>query len=180
MFFQFYVMPCIMPLIVGIGLLANSRSAPTRLLALLTLKPVVGTSLWLLSIFLFRDNLIREPISLAVLPLFNVPIRLAWQMLITLPLIGLGLTAAILWISRASLRTISPLTLALLLVLDTLRWGSAYLNDLRHGNSLDTFATVAMSMPTIFAVVVWVLWLCSQRSSLQNRTSGDDIESKPA
>ena len=76
MFFQFYVMPCIVPLLAGIAMLTGDRSASTRLLALLTLKPVVGTSLRLLSMFMFRDDLRRGSISLAVLSLFNVPIWL--------------------------------------------------------------------------------------------------------
>lgn len=156
MFILFYVVPCIVPLIVGVFLMGTEHNTWVRMLALLTLKPVIATPLWLLSLFLFRSFESEPPVSIAILPVLYIPVGLSFETLLPIPIIGCGLTATIIWIYRASLRTMPYSVLALVLVLDTLRWGSTYLTNLVVADSIDMFTWPAVIMPSIFALAAWI------------------------
>lgn len=133
----------LLPLIVGVYLLWHSSSSPlTYFAALLTLKPLLATPLWL------------ALIELSVMPSWTHPIPDV--VLHALP--GLSLTILIVWICRASLKAQYAGRIATLLVLDTVRWSSSVLSQTMnrpYGSQL--LFILSVSMPSVFAVAAWLL-----------------------
>ena len=111
--------PCVfplllLPLIVGVYLFGRPASSPLiHFMALMTLKPVLATPLWLVMIELSVTTARTPPIPEIVLQ--------------ALP--GISLTLLIVWTCRARLRGQPADIITTLLILDTLRWGSSVLSQ---------------------------------------------------
>ncbi len=117
-------------------------------MALMTLKPLLATPLWLAVIQLSTSLGRTQPIPNVILQ--------------ALP--GVGLTLLIVWTCRARLKGQPAGIITTLLILDTVRWGSSVLGqqfEQLAGNCF--FLLLSMSMPTVFALVAWSL---SMRPSL--------------
>jgi hypothetical protein len=135
----FCVMPFMLPLIIGLALVRRTTtSGLSHLSGWLTLKPLVATPLWIALVAATSTGNWSRP-------------SLAYG-LTALP--GVGLTIVLVWVFRAEVRwrPINPVWL--LLVLDTLRWGSSFLLG------FDTAAAIylvlmSLAMPTVFALCAW-------------------------
>jgi hypothetical protein len=140
--------PCILPLLIvpllfGTILLGRSPSSPIiTFMALMTLKPLLASALWL------------GTVQLSVSPSWTHPIPN--EILYSLP--GFSLTIVIVWACRASLKGQSAGIVLTLLVLDTIRWGSTVLSQTIFQYSGSAFLLVlSISMPSVFAIVAWLL-----------------------
>ena len=139
-------LPCVFPfllppLIVGGYLLSRLSSWPLqRFVALLTLKPLFATPLWL------------ALLELSVQPSWAHPIP--DTLLHALP--GISLTIFIVWVCRASLKAQSAGLIATLLVLDTIRWGSTVLSQAANRPyGTEGLGILSVTMPSVFAIVAW-------------------------
>jgi hypothetical protein len=140
-------MPFILPLTIGLALV---RRAPgvSRLAGWLTLKPLLATPLWLLlGAATFSGNWSRPSLAYA---------------LTALP--GVGLTLVLVWVFRSEVRWRGIGPLWLLLVLDTLRWGSSFLLGL-VGAAKINLLLISLAMPTVFAISAWVV--CAEFRPIQ-------------
>ena len=132
-------MPFILPLIIGLALVHRAPGV-SRLAGWLTLKPVLATPLWfLLGAATFRGDWSRPSLAYAVT---------------ALP--GVGLTLVLVWVFRSVVRWRANGPLWLLLVLDTLRWGSSFLFGLVEAAKL-SLLMVSLAMPTVFALCAWMV-----------------------
>ena len=141
-------LPCLLPLLflpllVGGYLFGRSAASPlTYFIALMTLKPLLATPLWLVMI------------QLSVTPSWTHPIPDV--VLHALP--GISLTLLIVWTCRARLKGQSAGIITTLLILDTIRWGSSVLSQTRnrpYGSEL--LFVLSVSMPSVFAIVAWLI-----------------------
>jgi hypothetical protein len=134
-----FVLPFILPLIIGLALVwRTTTSGLSHLCGWLTLKPLVATPLWLVLVAAtFTGNWSRPSLAYG---LTAIP--------------GIGLTIMLVWIFRAEIdwRPSSPIWL--LLVLDTLRWGSSFLLGL-HTAEVISLILISLAMPTVFALCAW-------------------------
>jgi len=141
--FPFVLPLLVLPLIIGGYLLSRSSPSPlTHFMALLTLKPLLATPLWLILA------------QLSVMPFWTHPIPDV--LLQALP--GISLTLLIVWVCRARLKGQPVGIITTLLVLDTLRWGStvfSYTPDRPFGG--ESLFLLSLAMPSIFAVVAWLM-----------------------
>ncbi|NTU83948.1 MAG: hypothetical protein HGA45_32015 [Chloroflexales bacterium] len=149
-----YMLCCVplltIPLVIGLRVLRTDiRSATVAFAGWMTLKPLAATPLWLILIFLF-DPRTYHTVSWAI-----------YTLIAMIP--AVSLTVALLWAHRAMLREGHPLAIACLLAADTLRWMSSVSIDFVNATAEQPEAIVpllfmlAASMPTIFALVAWVI-----------------------
>jgi len=135
----------LVPLAIGAYLLSRSSTSPlTYFMALLTLKPLLATPLWLLLVQLSVDPTWTDPIP--KVGLYSLP--------------GIGLTLLIVWACRARLKGQPAGIIAILLVLDTFRWGSTVITQAGYRPPPPTgeiLFILSLTMPSIFAIVAWLL-----------------------
>jgi hypothetical protein len=141
--FPFILPLLVLPLLIGGYLLSRSSASPvTTFMALLTLKPVLATPLWL------------GLVQLSATPSWTDPIPDA--LLYALP--GIGLTLLIMLSCRASLKGQSAGLIVILLLLDTLRWGSTVLTQgMDRPPGAEFLFMLSLMMPSVFAIVAWLL-----------------------
>ena len=139
-----YLLPLLfLPLLAGGYLFGRSAASPlTYFMALMTLKPLLATPLWLVMI------------QLSVTPSWAHPIPDV--VLYALP--GISLTLLITWTCRARLKGQSTSIITTLLILDTIRWGSSVLSQtLNRPYGSELLLLLSVSMPSVFAIVAWLI-----------------------
>ncbi len=146
----------VVPFFVGIALL-RKESALTHFAGWLTLKPVLGTGLLVLSAFWIRTGRDEQ-----------------WPLLLYLAMV-MGLTALIVGAFRSVVFRPRAYAAWTLLVLDVARWGSTLSTTLiPYGRAIrgtiyeplgSGLSLLALAMPTLFAIVAAVM--CRRTSPAQ-------------
>ncbi len=133
-----YSAACVIPVLIGIGLWLDGRTAPfSRFAAVFTLKPILVIPLWF-------------PVSALLTPL--VPDHATYRIGGTIFVTAVGLTVFILWHFRQQLTDANLPTVEVLFGLDSLRWLST-LGIVTIEGGWWFFVPLSLAMPTIFAVV---------------------------
>lgn len=144
--FLIWCMACLPSLIGGIIMLGNAgwrQNWPSKailLIATLTLKTVVTSTAFITLIFL----------AIPQIPLLIV--------------LGPGVTALIIWGFRSTIPVMPRLALALLLILDALRWGSTMILFGQRFYLDAPRLWIAIAMPTVFLIGAWLLVIFGRRA----------------